>query len=99
MVLERDIEQTLEDTTNDGNQTKETTASFSAAVDTWISAAMDEKTPHAPSSELHAPIHPLQIVPTIPSAQPLSSSVAYIAPHVPIYVLPPNSGRPPPLLP
>ena len=53
---------------------------------------------HAPLSMLHAPIHLPQIVLTIPSEQPPSSFAAYIAPHTPIHVLPPNSSRPPPVL-
>ncbi|TYJ97028.1 uncharacterized protein E5676_scaffold506G00880 [Cucumis melo var. makuwa] len=46
MVSERNIDQTLNNTTSDGNQTKGTAASFSAvvaaAVDARINAAMDE---------------------------------------------------------
>ncbi|TYK27381.1 kirola-like [Cucumis melo var. makuwa] len=47
----------------------------------------------------HAPVHLPQTVPTIPSVQPSSSSTAYIAPHAPIHLLPPNFGWPPSLLP
>ena len=42
MVSERDIEQSLDNTTSDGNQKEKTTIDFSAVVDARISAAMDE---------------------------------------------------------
>ncbi|TYK03819.1 kirola-like [Cucumis melo var. makuwa] len=54
---------------------------------------------HALLLDLHTPFLPPQTGPTIPSMQPSSSSAAYIAPYAPIRVLPPNSERPPPLLP
>ena len=54
---------------------------------------------HVSSLEQRVPIHLPQKVSTILSVQPCSSFVAYIAPHTPIHVLPPNSGRPPPFLP
>ena len=39
-----------------------------------------------------------QTTPTFPTVQPSPSSAAYTAPNAPIYVLPPNSSRPPSLL-
>ncbi|KAA0048808.1 kirola-like [Cucumis melo var. makuwa] len=56
-------------------------------------------TPHAPPSEIHASVLPPQTASTNPSVQPFSSSATNIAPHAPICVLPPKSGRQPPLLP
>ncbi|KAA0048290.1 reverse transcriptase [Cucumis melo var. makuwa] len=102
MVSEQDIEQTLEDTTSDGNQTEETAANFGAAVvNARISATMDEPLTchHVSLPKLYASVLPPQTELTIPSVQPSSSSAAYIAPNAPNYVLPPNSDRPPQLLP
>ena len=42
MVLEQDIEQTLDNTTSDRNQTEETVVGFSVSIDAQISAAKDE---------------------------------------------------------
>ena len=89
-------------------------ARMSAAMDKWLSQlqktsenkfpsflqlSAPPNQPHAPPPELHAPVFHPQTTSAIPSAQPFSSSAAYIAPHAPIYVLSPNSDRPPMLLP
>ena len=42
---------------------------------------------------------PPQTTPTIQSVQSFSSSITYIAPYAPIYIMPPNFDRPPSLLP